>query len=222
MISKIIGVIMLVILSVIFYKKNYYKKIFKKKEKFGHIQYGGSLKNIYNEPLEKCQEDGMDDYGSWDSNGKCSELNGGVHQICIKNIASKTPNFSSDTGQDNWSDNRGTNNHCVCLGAWSLYNKKNSGTTIPDNTLKCDAIPKIALSNAYVTSFIPDEMGEGWDRWNGLEQTNQIVNGVESLFNQCYKGSSTKKANLKNNYCNFAKDVPELKNRNLYRTHCET
>jgi len=212
---------MLVILSVIFYKKNYFKKILKKKEKFGHIQYGDSLKNIYNEPLEKCKENGMDDNGSWDSNGICSELNGGVHQICIKKIASNTPNFSSNTGQDDWSDNRGTNNHCVCLGAWSLYNKLNSGTRLADNTLKCDAIPKIALSKAYVNSFIPDENGEGWDRWNGLEKTNQIVNGVESLFKQCHKEDDDKNKNLINNYCNFAKDVPELKNRDLYRTYCK-
>ena len=115
MISKIIGVIILVILSLIFYKKNYFKKIFLKKEKFGHIRHGENLENIYNETLKKCREDGMDDNGSWDSNGKCSELNGGVHQICIKKIAERTPNFSSDTGQDNWSNNRGTNNHCVCL-----------------------------------------------------------------------------------------------------------
>ena len=28
-------------------------------------------------------------------------------------------------GQSNWyADNRDDNNHCVCLGAWSLYNKK--------------------------------------------------------------------------------------------------
>ena len=82
------------------------------------------LLNIYNEPLKKCGLKGMSN-GSWDSEGKCSELGGGVHQICIQNISKKTPKFSKKTGQSNWSDKRGNDNHCVCLGAWSLYNAKN-------------------------------------------------------------------------------------------------
>ena len=79
-----------------------------------------TLVNIYNEPLQPCGLKNMSN-GSWDSEGKCSELDGGVHQICIKNISRNTPYFSSETGQTNWSDKRGRDNHCVCLGAWSLY-----------------------------------------------------------------------------------------------------
>ena len=38
--------------------------------------------NIYNEPLQPCGTSTMNP-GSWDSSFKCSEKNGGVHQICI-------------------------------------------------------------------------------------------------------------------------------------------
>ena len=78
--------------------------------------------NIYDEPLKPCRIGNMKN-GSWDKSGKCSEVGGGVHQICIKNISENTPNFSKLTGQTDWS-NRGNDNHCVCLGAWSLYNSK--------------------------------------------------------------------------------------------------
>ena len=44
------------------------------------------LENIYNEPLKKCGTSSMSS-GSWDSQGKCSELGGGVHQICVKNLS---------------------------------------------------------------------------------------------------------------------------------------
>ena len=119
------------------------------------------------------------EYGSWDKQFKCSELDGGVHQICIKNIKKNAPNFSSNTGQSNWSDLKSDNhNHCVCLGAWSLYNNKNKNTK--QNILKCDAIPKKSLSDKYVSKF-----SEGWNKWNGKEVPNQIVDGVNSLVNNC-------------------------------------
>ena len=47
--------------------------------------------------------------------------------------------------------------------------------------LKCDAIPKNALSDNYVNKF-----SEGWNKWNGLELDNQIKNGVEELVKNCY------------------------------------
>ena len=45
---------------------------------------GGTLKNIYNQQLQPWEFK----YGIWimDNNYKCSELDGGVHQICIKNM----------------------------------------------------------------------------------------------------------------------------------------
>ena len=43
---------------------------------------------------------------------------------CVKDIAKNLKKFSLETGQSDWSDKREDNNHCVCLGAWSLYNTK--------------------------------------------------------------------------------------------------
>ena len=105
--------ICLIILGLGFLLINNYKK-----KKGGY-----RLENIYDEELKSCGTENMSN-GSWDSNKKCSETEGGVHQICIKNISKNAKNFSLETGQSNWSDERGNNNHCVCLGAWSLYNKK--------------------------------------------------------------------------------------------------
>ena len=47
--------------------------------------------------------------------------------------------------------------------------------------LKCDAIPKAALTEKYVSKF-----SEGWNKWNGLELKDQIKNGVETLVDNCY------------------------------------
>ena len=57
------------------------------------------------------------EYGSWDNNYKCSELDGGV-QICIKNMKKNVPDFSSKTSQSNWSNNKKKKIiiTCVCLG----------------------------------------------------------------------------------------------------------
>lgn len=170
--------------------------------------------NIYGETLEPCRETGMDK-GSWMLDGTCSETDGGVHQICIKNIANNANEFSKKTGQDNWSDKRKNDNHCVCLGAWSLY--VNTQDDIKDNILKCESIPKIALSKKYVSRF-----SEGWNKWNGLEIPNQIKDGVNELMNQCYDSTSSDKkyARLQEYYCLFAKEVPALKNSNTYRELC--
>ena len=192
-----------------------------KKEK-KKIRGGKNLKNIYDEDLKKCGNEKMKN-GSWGKNNKCDELGGGVHQICIKKISKNTENFSKNTGQSNWSENRNEDNHCVCLGAWSLYNKKKKKKNKiekNDRILKCDAIPKNALSENYVSKF-----SEGWNKWNGLELDNQIKNGVEELVKNCYYDNENhnmykKSQKLKKNYCNFAKKHNELNNTNLYNKLC--
>ena len=166
------------------------------------------LLNIYNEPLKACGDDTMSN-GSWDSSGKCSELGGGVHQICVKNISKKTPNFSMETGQSSWSNERGNDNHCVCLGAWALYAKKKPANV--KKVLKCDAIPKVAFSKQYVSKF---------NTWNGEELPNQIVDGVTAMYKNCLTNNKSKNNALKQNYCNFAKNVSELKNSKLYSDIC--
>tara|TARA_B100000035_G_C20890824_1_gene504901 strand:- start:250 stop:858 length:609 start_codon:yes stop_codon:yes gene_type:complete len=171
-----------------------------------------TLLNIYGEPLKQCRNQ-VGDSGSWDSSGKCSEMDGGVHQICINEIAKKAPKFSSNTGQSNWSDGRGNNNHCVCLGAWSLYNAKNKRVK-NKKILKCDAIPKNAFSEEYVSKF---------STWNGHEVDGQIKDGVEALFLNCYdkrKKNQEKMKHLKENYCRFAQKLNVLKNSQVYKNHC--
>ena len=184
--------------------------LLKKNENYSNT----NLLNIYDEPLQKCGLDGMSS-GSWDSNGLCSETGGGVHQICINDIAGNTDQFSKKTGQSNWSESRDGDNHCVCLGAWSLYNAK--GLNKNKKVLKCDAIPKISLSNNYVSKF-----SEGWNKWNGLELDDQIINGVESLVYNCYdkNSSDNKYMKLKKNYCNFAKNNNVLKQTDFYKNMC--
>ena len=175
---------------------------------------GGKLLNIYNENLKECGNKLMES-GSWDKQFKCSESDGGVHQICIKNIKKNAPKFSSNTGQSNWSDLKSDNhNHCVCLGAWSLYNNKNKNTK--QNILKCDAITKKSLSNKYVSKF-----SEGWNKWNGKEVPNQIVDGVNSLVNNCITTDEKKNKNLIKNYCDFAKKINSIKKSKLYKKRCK-
>jgi len=171
-----------------------------------------AMLNIYDEPLQSCKVGSMSS-GSWDDSGKCSELDGGVHQICINDIANNTERFSYKTGQSDWSEERGGDNHCVCLGAWSLYNA--DGGKGKTNILKCDAIPKVALSNNYVSKF-----SEGWNKWNGLELNNQIKHGVESLVQNCYNKNDSKSEKLRKNYCEFAKKVKTLKDSDMYREMC--
>ena len=181
--------------------------------------------NIYNKRLESCGLQNMSN-GSWDNEKRCSETEGGVHQICINNISHNTPNFSLNTGQGDWSSSRNRDsNHCLCLGAWSLYVAKNKRNKIKygdkiqlENNIKCSAIPKNSLSEDYVGKFA------GWDKWNGLELGNQTKDGVEELFTQCKKQavSDNQLNSLKNNYCNFAKNIESLKNSQIYKDNCDS
>ena len=184
------------------------------KSKQNSANFINQLLNIYDEPLQTCKENNMTN-GSWDSEGKCSELDGGVHQICIKQIAQNAKRFSEKTGQSDWSDKRQHNNHCVCLGAWSLYNAKLQTKTNTKNILKCDAIPKNAFSNNYISKF-----SEVWNKWNGHELNNQIKKGVESLMINCYTKNDPKSITLKSNYCNFAKNIKSLNTSQLYKEIC--
>ena len=178
--------------------------------------------NIYNEPLLPCGDPNTDQ-GSWDNQGLCSERGGGVHQICVKNIGSNTNKFSQNTGQSDWSTDRGDKNHCVCLGAWSLYNhKKNKGEVSDTQTKKlfCDAIPNYSLSDDYVLKF-DNQLRQGWEIWNGQEGNLQIVDGVHSMVSECYdSGDQSQKQALRNNYCQFAKNISKLNTSTFYQDMC--
>ena len=166
------------------------RKITRRKHKY--------LKNIYGEPLIPCRKNKSKELnGSWDYNGYCSEKDGGVHQICV-NI-DNTNNFSLNTNQSNWSNYRKGKNHCMCLGAWSLYKAKQDKNIIPKtyNELNCNSIMDIALNYDYLNK---------WNTWNGYELDNQMVNGVNHLMNQCYKkGNKKQKKTLKKKYKKLTK-----------------
>jgi len=139
--------------------------------------------NIYGEPLKPCKT--TESNGSWDNNGNCSETGGGVHQICMK-VTEERKNFSLDTGQTDWSKDRVGHNHCMCLGAWALYKAKGKGD---NQELVCSAIPEMSLNSEYVNN---------WNKWNDNELEHQIIDGVDSLVEQCY--SSRENNYLKNKY----------------------
>lgn len=161
------------------------------------------MKNIYGKRLQPCRLNKDDLNGSWDPQGYCSELGGGVHQICF-NIDDNTKDFSKHTYQSDWSKTRNNNNHCMCLGAWSLYKARQNKNQIPKtyNELKCDAIPEIALSSDYISN---------WNTWNGHELPNQIIDGINSLVNQCkYTNDKASKQYLKNKIDELQNVYPEL------------
>lgn len=145
---------------------------------FGNCKEGfetGKL-NIYGEPLQQCRTGTSP--GSWLSDGTCSELGGGVHQICFQ-VTSETSDFSEQTGQSNWSEGRVNNNHCMCLGAWALYKAKGLGT---GEELVCDAIPDTALETSYINN---------WNTWNGNELDDQILDGIKALYYQCSRQATS-------------------------------
>lgn len=181
-------------------------------EKFENRQTT-KLKNVYGKTLEPCKNIENDFSGSWDSQGLCSEKGGGVHTICINKISKNTPGFSKKTGQSNWSDNRGDGNHCVCLGAWSLYSaieeiEENIIEEIED-VLKCEAIPDFIFETKYYSS---------WNTWNGNEKNNQIEHGLDKLYDVCYKQVSNKDSNSKkyldNKYKKLKRHIKKRKNKN--------
>ena len=159
-----------------------------------------NLLNIYGEPLKPCRNNINDMKGSWDKNGYCSEVGGGVHQICFK-VNDETKDFSVKTKQSNWSEGRLGNNHCMCLGAWALYKARQDNNDIKqtDNELVCESIPEMALNPRYINK---------WSKWNGNELDDQIKNGVNSLYNQCYnKANDKQKKFLKDKYDNLMNSI---------------
>ena len=132
------------------------------------------MQNLYGQPLQPCGEP-HHTRGSWDDERKCSELGGGVHQICAIMRPDTARDFSTETGQSDWSKGRRGQNHCLCLGAYALYTAKGNDTG-KQVALKCRSIPAAALSPQYV---------QKWSTWNGNELPGQIVDGVQDLVEQC-------------------------------------
>ena len=170
--------------------------------------------NLYGTSLEPCQTQG-DTRGSGDHEGKCSETDGGVHQICMK-VDARNQDFAKDTGQgSNWSKERVGKKHCMCLGAWSLYKERQKLGEIPETSkeLQCESISQISLSDRYTGK---------WNTWNGHEKPQQIVSGITHMVDQCYQRGKTKEQTqyLKDLYCDLTKDKQEFHNTRLYQQLC--
>ena len=206
--------ILLIILLLILFKCIFSKR----KERFHDNQE--QLKNIYGKDLERCRKFEDDQSGSWDNRGLCSEqgVHTGLHQICF-GLNEDTSNFSESTGQSSWSRGRisnrenNENNHCMCLGAWSLYKaRQNRGGgrfkfKIPktNNELICRSIPD--------TVFLPEYVKK-WNTWNTNEIPNQVVDGMNELVYQCLEDAQDddEKKYLINQYCELADSKKELQN----------
>ena len=101
----------------------------------------------------------------------------------------------------------------MCLGAWSLYKAKQNNNLIDDteNELNCDAIPEMSLSEGYIGN---------WNTWNGNELDDQIVDGVNSLMEQCYrKGNESQRKYLKDKYYKLTNPRSEFHNTEVYNKY---
>ena len=79
------------------------------------------------------------------------------------------------------------------------------------NELNCSAIPETAFNSEYVKK---------WNEWNGYELPEQVVEGISSLFSQCYrKGNRKQKKYLEGKFCNLAnkKEGKSLRKTNIYK-----
>ncbi len=94
--------VFIIIVIIIYLERRIYNNIHRKKmyESFSSDGHE-SLKNVYGDPLLPCKTGTSP--GSWDSDGYCSEMGGGVHQICF-DVTEETSDFSTSTGQSNWSE----------------------------------------------------------------------------------------------------------------------
>lgn len=148
-------------------------------------QKSSMSKNIFGTKLEPCRRAGSSDRrGSWDSEGMCSDRGAsdpGVHQICF-DVREDLKQFSEETFQSNWSEERLGKRHCMCLGAYALFKARQDAgeTQSTEGELLCHSIPESALSERYLRN---------WQTWNGHEDKYELSDkyrvGLDSLCDQC-------------------------------------
>jgi hypothetical protein len=161
--------------------------------------------NIFGTPLEECRANLADMSGSWQDDGTCSEQVGGIHEICIEQLPA---DFSSETHQPPWSEQRANQRHCVCVGAWSLYmtdaakHAQQAAAIMPH----CKAIPETALTSRYL---------HNWKDWNGYPAN--IVKGVGELVERCLTQVTdpTLKCGLRQRFEALRDEVTELQSTSL-------
>lgn len=159
--------------------------------------------NVFGTDLEECRV-GNDLSGSWMDDGTCTEEWGGIHQICIEALPA---DFSSETRQPPWSQERKGMRHCVCVGAWSLYMTEASNHAEGAQSIMphCKAIPETTLTTEYLGH---------WRDWNGYPAS--VLHGVKELVGRCLQqASSTElKCGLKERFEKLrnSAEASELKN----------
>lgn len=153
----------------------------------GFVESARGDTNIYGKPLQTCDPTGGA-AGSSQENGKCDEKTGGIHSLCVSSLPG---DFSNTTGQGTWTEAEQGKPWCVCIGAWSLYHAHGQ-----DAEAHCDAIPDFVLGPAYINN---------WSRWNGKELDDQIIDGINVLWDQCSKGKGGSQLDTFNKkYCSIA------------------
>mmetsp|Transcript_50180 Transcript_50180/g.112979 ORF Transcript_50180/g.112979 Transcript_50180/m.112979 type:complete len:346 (+) Transcript_50180:75-1112(+) len=158
--------------------------------------------NVYGTALDECRI-GDDSRGSWQDDGTCTEAAGYVHQICLESIPA---DFSTETGQQNWSEGRNGARHCVCIGAWSLYMTKEETNPVMPH---CRAIPATALSPTYIAN---------WKKWyvSGQAYPSDVKVGIGKLVEKCLQDdealniSNSEKCGLKSKFEALQQREPEL------------
>lgn len=131
------------------------------------------MKNILGYELKTCNTNNNYKLSDSSINGYCYENGGGYHNICINMNPYISNNFSTITGQSNWSKDKIGKNHCICQGAWANYVSRVG--KLPNNILKCDAIPEEVLTD-YFNNF---------KKWNNITVKNQHIKAFNELRNQC-------------------------------------
>ena len=97
--------------------------------------------------------------------------------ICF-DVNDRTKNFARDTDQgSNWSLERNNKNHCMCLGAWSLYKARQNENQInrTSNELQCKSIPDTVFLDEYVGKYISTE----WIKKNILRQSDDEIAEIQ-------------------------------------------
>ena len=181
------------------------------------------IKNIYGLNLSPCMKTNQESSGNFNSNGMCpygkSEEDRTSFdcpktlckdlkpRFCMK-FGQMSKNFAKYVGnRSNWSlkyDNDETN--CVKLGEYSYYKFRQDKKEIfseNKSDLVCSAIPET------VFNFMEDwNKGYGYPKTDKNTNINQSINGMKSLFNQCFsKGAQTpeEKVGFLNRFCRVLK-----------------
>lgn len=120
-------------------------------------------KNVFGQELASCGSDNECVYNSGDV---------GAHQVCVTELPAE---FSSSTGQGDWSREVAGSSWCICIWAYSNYVLQGQSGDLPVN---CAAIPE----NVLMSSYSLDKFQEC-----GLmaSSCSQYVTAIEQMCSTC-------------------------------------